>query len=295
MTAGAIPGVPGAHMLQAAGLCRAPHDAAACAAGSHALGAVAALLVLALAAAWLLARGASRPSVAPGRAGRRARVLGAAIAVALLVFAVVAWGVTRGGAFDAADRAFSESARGALSPSALQFFASVTWLGNGSVLALLCAGAALSLFVRGERWLAIGVVLAVGGNGLLDAGLKRIFVRVRPPPDGVLPQLHGWSFPSGHAAGAMVAYGFLAYVALGLLPPRLRAPSLMLCAALVLLVGASRVFLNAHYAGDVLAGLASGAAWLLACILAVERARRPPRQGSSLGSARSSLSSTSPT
>lgn len=260
-------------------------DAPACRAGQHALGGLAALLVLAMLAAGGFAR-ASIPALSgPGGArrpvgdARKERALFASIAVAMLVFAATAFGVAHGGAFLTADREFSGAAHAGLSALGLRDFEWISRLGNGSVLALLCAAVALALTVRGERGLAIGIVAALGGNGLLDALLKRVFVRVRPPADGALQQFHGWSFPSGHAAGAMVAYGFLGYLALRLLPPRLRAPCLMIAAALVVLVGTSRVFINAHYASDVLAGFASGTAWLLACILVIERTRGAPYRG----------------
>lgn len=267
-------------------VCITALDAAACRAGSHAFAGLAALLASALLAAGLFAWAARGAAPAPGgaphpdRGARNERALAAAIGVALLAFAAIAYGVTHGGAFVAADRAFSEAAHESLSAPMLRAFEWISWLGNGSFLALLCAAVVIALLARGERLLAIGIVAALGGNGLVDAVLKRVFTRVRPPDVGVvLEQFHGWSFPSGHAAGAMVGYGFLAYVALRLAPPRWRGPCLALAAALVALVGASRVFINAHFASDVLAGFASGTAWLLACVLVVERVRRRASTG----------------
>jgi undecaprenyl-diphosphatase len=37
-----------------------------------------------------------------------------------------------------------------------------------------------------------------------------------------------------------------------------------------LLIGLTRVYLHAHYATDVLAGFAGGAAWLVACRLGIK-------------------------
>lgn len=225
---------------------------------------------------------------------RHERVLAATIGIAILGFVALAFSVASSAAFAAADRALVDAAHSALSAPALRFFEAVTWLGNGAVLAVLCAFAGVVLVARGERVLAFGLVAAAGGNGLLGAVLKRSFARVRPPmADGALQQAHGWSFPSGHASGALVTFGFLAYVALCVLPRRLHAPCMLVAAGLVLLVGASRVFVNAHYASDVLAGFASGSAWLLACILVVGRVRgRAPEPGSP-GGVGSSLCSTS--
>lgn len=281
-------------------LCQTPLNALACGAGLSALGGLGVLLALVLPTAgllvWWSAHVPPRPNAAltPNRSALRDGIFVTLIVAAVSAFAAIAYGVARNGAFLDADRAFSAAAHGGISASVIQVFAWITHLGNGSTLALLCAVVVLVLLVRGERLLAIGFVAALGGNGLVDAVLKRVFVRVRPPADGVLQQFHGWSFPSGHAAGMVVACGFLAYLALRLLPRRLHVPCVMLAIALVLLVGASRIFINAHYASDVLAGYASGTAWLLLCILVIERSLDASHQPGNLGSARSSLSSTSP-
>ncbi|MEF8831761.1 MAG: phosphatase PAP2 family protein, partial [Halobacteriales archaeon] len=81
-----------------------------------------------------------------------------------------------------------------------------------------------------------------------------------PRPDAALLSAHGYGFPSGHAVAATVVYGGLA-VERGWLADRRRA------AAVTGLVGAvalSRVALRVHYLGDVVAGVAVGAALLVA-------------------------------
>ena len=86
----------------------------------------------------------------------------------------------------------------------------------------------------------------------------------------------GWSFPSGHSSGSVVAFGMLAYLLSRFLPAdraALRLPVLLAAAALAFTVGSSRVFLQVHFASDVLAGFASGAAWLAVCVAAVEVGR----------------------
>jgi len=65
----------------------------------------------------------------------------------------------------------------------------------------------------------------------------------------------------------------LAYLALRLAPPRWHLPAMLGAAALAGTVGSSRVFLQVHYASDVLAGFASGTAWLLVAIIGVELGR----------------------
>jgi membrane-associated phospholipid phosphatase len=77
----------------------------------------------------------------------------------------------------------------------------------------------------------------------------------------------------------VVAYGMLAYLAQRLAPPRWRRASLLAAAAVAFTTGSSRVFLQVHYASDVLAGFASGLAWLALCVLACEALRLRPQTG----------------
>ena len=149
----------------------------------------------------------------------------------------------------------------------------LTHLGDAWLLTLLGAVVALGLWWRGQRTLALGWVLALGGNALLNPLLKRIFERVRPVHDHGLVAELGWSFPSGHTSGATVAYGMLAYVMLRTLPSAWHLPAVLGAAALAFTVGSSRVFLQVHFASDVVAGFASGTAWLMVCILSVGSSR----------------------
>jgi undecaprenyl-diphosphatase len=71
------------------------------------------------------------------------------------------------------------------------------------------------------------------------------------------------SFPSAHAAGAAVLYGFLAWVILRTRPPvPFRRTAAAFAAAVIVLVGFSRVLLAVHYPSDVLAGWLVAVFWL---------------------------------
>ena len=163
--------------------------------------------------------------------------------------------------------------------AAMQGFAWLTHLGDPPVLALLGLVVAVALWTRRERLLAIGWALALGGNALLNPLLKNVFERVRPVHDhGLVAQATGFSFPSGHSSGAMVAYGMLLYLSLRVLPPRWHALAAMGAVALVLGVACSRVFLRVHFASDVAAGLLSGLAWSGVCVAGLEFARHRQRR-----------------
>ena len=107
------------------------------------------------------------------------------------------------------------------------------------------------LYSRQKDRLYLYLVCLCGG-GILNQVLKRIFERVRPDIFPVIAE-SGYSFPSGHAMGAICFYGILAYFA-------------GLAGIYILLIGLSRVYLGVHYPTDILAGYAAGATWLFFCI-----------------------------
>lgn len=99
---------------------------------------------------------------------------------------------------------------------------------------------------------------------LLNGSIKLAIARHRPDLLEPLIQERGFSFPSGHAAMAMVAYGILAVViGRSRLPRSVRAGLIGALLMLVLLIGVSRVWLGVHYPTDVLAGWTAGAVIVL--------------------------------
>ena len=172
------------------------------------------------------------------------------------------------------DDALARTLRSEMGAASLQAFALLTRLGDTITLTLLCIVVTAWLLWRKRRVLALGYVVAVAGNGVLIRVLKRVFERVRPPHEGLPVSADGFSFPSGHSAGAVVAYGMLVYVALNFTAPRWHAPLLLAATALALSIGVSRVMLQVHYASDVLAGFAFGLLWLGACVVSLEWTQR---------------------
>ena len=76
-------------------------------------------------------------------------------------------------------------------------------------------------------------------------------------------KLQTYSFPSGHAVGATVFYGFAAILLWFYIASKLwRAVIGTAIVAVIVTVGFSRVYLGAHYPTDVLAGFLEGVAWL---------------------------------
>jgi undecaprenyl-diphosphatase len=145
-------------------------------------------------------------------------------------------------------------------------------------LTALALGGALLLAGR-RQWILLGGWLAAfAGGGLLDAVLKVVIRRPRPPYAAAFLHDYSWSFPSGHAMGSLVSYGMLAYMLVVLwIHRRSTQVSVLLGAALLILaVGISRLYLGVHYFSDVVGGYAAGLLWLAACISGLEVARRWP-------------------
>lgn len=103
--------------------------------------------------------------------------------------------------------------------------------------------------------------------------LKGIFERTRPLHDHGLVSETSWSFPSGHASGSMIVYGLLGYIIVRYTRPVWHVPVALVCVTLIVFVGSSRVLLQVHYMSDVLAGYASGAAWVALWIAGLEAMR----------------------
>ena len=243
---------------------------------------LAVLLVLVAAGAWAL-QARLKPAVQRRLPPAGAVLLYGAAGFALLLaaallFAEIAEHLGPGGAMARADAALAESIRVHVNPTLLRAFAFVTHFGDVLTLSVLGVVVALLLWRQRQRGLALGWVLAVGGNALLNPLLKRVFERVRPVHEHGLVSELGWSFPSGHTSSATVAYGMLAYIAIRTLPPRWHLSAVLAAAALAFSVGCSRIFLQVHFASDVAAGFASGTAWLTVCIASVELGRHYRRQ-----------------
>jgi undecaprenyl-diphosphatase len=197
----------------------------------------------------------------------------AIVVAAAALFATIAGEIGAGEMLGRLDAIVSQSVGAHLSPELRRVFGVITHLGDPATLTVLCVAVAGVLLLRRERGLALGWVVAIAGNALLNVTLKGVFERVRPARDPNLVPVDGWSFPSGHSSGSVVAYGMLAYVLIRTLPRAYHVPVVLAAVAIAFTTGCSRIFLQAHYPTDVAAGFASGTAWLAACIVSVEMTR----------------------
>ena len=165
----------------------------------------------------------------------------------------------------------------------------VTWLGSTVVIVPLMLAAAVYFVAARRDWeSAILLVAAVAGAvGLYDI-IKPLVGQPRPPATLWIGHFDGAAFPSGHATQAVAFYGMLAVLLSAGRSIRAQALLWTGAALLVIAIGASRIYLGAHWLTDVLAGYALGTAWaavLLVANLLLSRGlnltlRTPDRTGS---------------
>jgi membrane-associated phospholipid phosphatase len=130
---------------------------------------------------------------------------------------------------------------------------------------LVCAATLLVGLLLGWRD-GLYLLLITVGQGLVNGLIKRAIGRPRPIDSlvEVFVPNHGFSFPSGHVMFYTVFFGFLLFLVLTRMPSTgWRWAAGLPLAALVLLVGPSRIILGAHWLSDVLA------AYLLSLVILV--------------------------
>jgi undecaprenyl-diphosphatase len=135
----------------------------------------------------------------------------------------------------------------------------LNYLGSWYVTWPLRAGVAMWLGWRRRTEALLAWLLAIAVYEPLVHFLKEGFERPRPPDPAVA--VTGFSFPSGHASvGAAIAIGLV--IVLVPAGPRRRLLE-VLAGAFAFVMAASRVYLDAHWMSDVVAGTAIGAAVMI--------------------------------
>jgi YegS/Rv2252/BmrU family lipid kinase len=150
---------------------------------------------------------------------------------------------------------------------------------NWTVGALLLVVAAYVGWRRERRvaaWIVLSGVLVIVGNALV----KLAFRRPRPVWDEAIHEIGGFSFPSGHAAGAGLLSTVAILLTIVLTHRGLRRRLLITFWVLLgLSIGADRIVLGVHYLSDVVAGLCLGMAVTIAVwVLLVPDASRIPHE-----------------
>jgi undecaprenyl-diphosphatase len=140
----------------------------------------------------------------------------------------------------------------------------VTFVGDGSTLLVLTAGAWLILRWAGDHlaWRLPAIML----GGTAAEWLLKWLVDRRRPRGG--PH----AFPSGHVFTSVVFFGAVIYLLWTRdVAPVWRVGGTIVCALLIVGIAVSRVYLRFHWVTDVLGGLTGGAAYLLIALAVADR------------------------
>jgi len=153
-------------------------------------------------------------------------------------------------------------------------------LGNfGNLPALLVLVLLLGLFfLFNHKGRIVTFLLACFAGGcLLTFGGQWLVGRARP--EVVLGLLEApptrYAYPSEHTLLATVIYLALAFILADLWPARAR-PIFLLAAAVILLVGLSRLYIGSCFPTDVIGAWLGGSAWVLLCRHVAQRSSSLP-------------------
>ncbi len=166
-----------------------------------------------------------------------------------------------------------------ISPGDLEITRAVQTITNPAVFDLLYAVSSIGYAVPASiiivvvllilallrRWIEALFVALTIPEDVVATGVKSLVARPRPSAAlvHVTTHLTDPSFPSGHAVHFTVFYGFLAFMlAIAFRPSGWRNALIVVCIALIALVGVSRVYLGEHWTSDVIGGYLIGALYL---------------------------------
>ncbi len=228
---------------------------------------------------------------------RPGETVGLSLTVSMIVIAVVGW------AFGAVmqDVLKSESLNPVDRPVLRLFVAHrehwlttasqvVTALGGSGVLTPLIVIIGLAWWWRAKTWRPLALLAgAYLGAGALSQLTKALVGRPRPPIALAVAHYPGLAFPSGHATVSIAVWGMIASLAAAAAGRWTMKVAVWTAAVLLIaVIGATRLYLGAHWLTDVIGGWALGALWLGALLtttktVAALRATRTAAPGDTAG------------
>ena len=161
--------------------------------------------------------------------------------------------------------------RGEDNPVFAALMTAVSFLGDGWVPVILVTAVAAVCALK-RMWIEAAFVLATLTSGLLAGILKMLVGRSRPPgfsldPNDIFQSFNQYAYPSGHVLFFVVFFGFVAFLAWKFLAGWKRWITFSVCAALIVLIGPSRIYLGEHWVSDVVGSYIIGTFWLIILIL----------------------------
>ncbi len=133
----------------------------------------------------------------------------------------------------------------------------LTLVGNAGSLVIIAVAIVLGLAFLSEWRAALVCATGFMSTMLLVMAIKVLVSRARPIVD-LYAGTEAYSFPSGHMTNTTVIIGILVVLSARVLAGKTRLSVVASLLALIALVGISRVYLNAHWPLDVVAGACLG-------------------------------------
>jgi membrane-associated phospholipid phosphatase len=132
---------------------------------------------------------------------------------------------------------------------------------------------AVTIFLMTISWLLLKrrsadgmrFTIACAGGVVINQEMKLFFAKPRPELWPRLVTDLTFSFPSGHAVGSIVVYGFIAYILAKELQ-QYKAYIYAIASTIIISIGLSRLYLGMHYPTDIIAGYGVGILWLTTCL-----------------------------
>lgn len=185
----------------------------------------------------------------------------AVLAAGALLFLLLLLDVKGSYRLEAVDTALTAAVQSMQCPFLTGFFRVVTNLVHP--LVMLIISMMMIHILRQKKYLIVlfvNLVLAV----LLNLSAKGWIMRERPPEEQRLILETGYSFPSGHAMLAAAFYGFIVFLFWQTKKKRaVKMAGTVVCLAVILLVGTSRIYFGVHYGTDVAGGFLAALVYLI--------------------------------
>jgi len=145
----------------------------------------------------------------------------------------------------------------------------VSWPGFGPQSVIIAVLIILLIYGFGLHWEAVVALVAAVFSTAINLLVKDLIQRARPTAKmvNVIDILNSYSFPSGHVMFYVGFFGFIGFLAFSLLKPSIKRSLLLaLFGVLIVLIGASRIYLGQHWASDVLGAYLLGSLTLVAIV-----------------------------
>jgi membrane-associated phospholipid phosphatase len=197
----------------------------------------------------------------------RLRQQGAWLIVYLVILGVVAWLSTEVWEKEAFsfDRSFLLWLHQFANPQLDRVMLFFTSLGDPPTVVTIFLMTIVWLVLKRHYTDGIRFAIACAGGIVINQEMKLFFAKPRPELWPRLITDMTFSFPSGHAVGSMIIYGFMAHI----LAKELQQYKLYIYAiaiTIIIATGLSRLYLGVHYPTDIIAGYGVGILWLTTCL-----------------------------